>query len=87
MIRWLMNLLHRPAYRAGGSLHRSGRGSRNVNGQFVSFLQDTGFRRSNPDRYERGLRNRKFALAAIMWASVAGFAWVVVESAQALSLF
>lgn len=87
MIRWIANLLHRPAYREGGLLHRQVRHSRNINGQFVSFLQGSGFRRSNPDRYERSLQRRKLALTAFTWAAVAGFAWVVVESAQALSLF
>lgn len=65
---------------------RGNRG-RNVNGQFVSFLQDSGFRRSNPDRYERTLQRRKVVLAVLTWAAVGGFTWVVVESAQALSLF
>lgn len=85
MLRWFTNTLRRPAYREGSML-RGGRG-RNVNGQFVSFLQDSGFRRSNPDRYERSLQRRKVALAVLTWSAVAGFAWVVVESAQALSIF
>lgn len=63
------------------------RHGRNVNGQFVSFLQDSGFRRSNPDRYERMLQRRKVALAVLTWTAVGGFTWIVVESAQALSLF
>ena len=58
-----------------------------MNGQFLSFLQGTHFRRVNPDSYERSLRRRRTALAVLTWAAVAGFAWVVVESAQALSMF
>lgn len=87
MLRWLLNLLHRPAYRGGTGLYGSRRSSRGVNNRYVGFLQDSGARRSHPDRYEQGLRNRKLVLGVITWASVAGFTWVVVESAQALSLF
>ena len=88
MIRWLSTvLLRRPAHRAGPCLHRRDGGTRTTNGQFVSFLQGTEFRRVNPDLYERSLRRRRVVMAVFTWAAVAGFAWVVIESAQALSMF
>lgn len=87
MIRWLSIMLHRPACRADPRLHGRGRMTRTQNSQFLSFLQGSGFRRVNPDLYERALRRRRVAMAAFTWTAVAGFAWVVIESAQALSMF
>jgi hypothetical protein len=88
MINWLSTvLLRRPSLRAGPGQHRHSSHTRPTNGQFVSFLQGTHFRRVNPDAYERSLRRRRVAMAVFTWAAVAGFAWVVIESAQALSMF
>lgn len=89
MIRWLSIVLHRPAFRADPRLHGRGRNidTRTQNSQFLSFLQGSGFRRVNPDHYERSLRRRRAVLAVFTWAAVGGLAWVVVESAQALSMF
>ncbi len=58
------------------------------NPQFVSFLQQSGFReRINPDHYEKKMRRRRrFAYACIILI-VAAFSWVMLESAQALALF
>jgi hypothetical protein len=87
MIHWLSIMLHRPAYRADPRLHAHGRGTHTQNSQFLSFLHGSGFRRVNLDQYERALRRRRVAMAVFTWAAVAGFAWVVIESAQALSMF
>ncbi len=89
MIRWLSIVLHRPAFRADPRLHGRSRSgiTRTQNSQFLSFLHDSGFRRVNPDLYERSLRRRRVVMAVFSWAAVAGFAWVVIESAQALSMF
>jgi hypothetical protein len=57
------------------------------NGQFLSYLGQAGFRRVNPAKYERSMRYRRAALAVFFWMLVAGFSWVVIESAQALSMF
>ena len=57
------------------------------NAQFLSYLNEAGFRRVNPARYERAMRYRRAALAVFFWVLVAGFSWVVIESAHALSLF
>jgi len=87
MIQWLSNVLRRPALRPGPCLRSRSRPTCTVNNQFISFLQRSGFRRVNPDRYERSLRRRRLALAVFGWASVLGLTWVVVESAKALSMF
>lgn len=88
MIRWLSTvLLRRPPHRAGPCLYRRNGDTRTMNGQFLSFLQGSQFRRVNPDAYERSLRRRRMAMAVFTWAAVAGFAWVVIESAQALTMF
>ena len=68
-------------------LHSRARRTRTVNGQFISYLADSGFRRLSPDHYERHLRRRRMALAVFFWATIVGFAWVVLESAHALSMF
>jgi len=41
----------------------------------------------NPDKYEISLRRRRIFTLAFIWLLVAGFSWVVIESAEALSLF
>ena len=56
--------------------------------QFVSFLQQSGFReRINPDHYERKMRRRRLVAYAFIVLVVVGFSWIMIESAQALSLF
>ena len=58
------------------------------NPQFVSFLQQSGFReRINPDHYEKKMRRRRFAAYAVLVVILAAFSWIMLESAQALSLF
>jgi hypothetical protein len=87
MIHWLSTVLHRPAFRADPRLYSRRSGTRTQNSQFLSFLHGSGFRRVNLDQYERSLRRRRVAMAVFTWVAVAGFAWVVIESAQALSMF
>jgi uroporphyrinogen-III synthase len=55
--------------------------------QFVSFLESSGYRTHNVDTYERSLQRRRFAKAALMWAAAFAVAWVVIESARAVSIF
>lgn len=68
-------------------LHSRARRTRTINGQFISFLAESGFRRVDPGLYERSMRRRRVVLAALIWSAIVGFAWVVVESAHALSMF
>lgn len=84
VLRALINLLHRPAIRMGLARDRR-RALRDP--RFVSFMAqsnrktlDTGFH----DAVMRGRRLLRHGLIALV---AAGFAWVALESAQALSVF
>jgi len=55
--------------------------------QFACFLEETGFRTHNVDRYERSLRRRRVAKGLFLWASAFAAAWIVLESARAVMLF
>jgi hypothetical protein len=58
------------------------------NGQFASFMSVQGCsRRHHPDRHDRRLQVQKLTRAVMMIAGTAGFAWVALESAKALSVF
>lgn len=87
MVRLLKNCLRRPPVRMGDVQNSRIRVTRTSNAQFVSFLEQSGFRQVNPDRYERSMQRRRLLFNCLFWATVAGFSWVVIESAQALSLF
>jgi len=54
---------------------------------FVAYLGENGFRRHDVDRHERGLRRRRAAKALLLGLTVFGAAWVVLESARALTIF
>jgi hypothetical protein len=86
MANWLSMLRRRPAFKPGPMLHAR-QTTTTKNGQFLSYLGQAGFRRVNPAKYERAMRYRRAALAVFFWALIAGFSWVVIESAQALSMF
>ncbi|TVR47649.1 MAG: hypothetical protein EA425_15545 [Puniceicoccaceae bacterium] len=87
MTRWWLNKLRKPQV-GQSSLVGCTRGvSPTSNVQFVSFLAESGFRQTNPDRYERSLRRRKLAAYGFLGLVLLGFAWVAMESAHALSLF
>ena len=55
--------------------------------QFACYLEETGFRTHNVDRYERSLRRRRVGKGLFLWASAFAAAWVVLESARAVMLF
>lgn len=55
--------------------------------QFACYLEESGFRTHNVDRYERSLRRRRAAKVLFLAASVFGAAWVIIESARAVMLF
>ncbi len=60
-------------------------GMKNV--QFVSFLQESGFRRRELSRHDKTKRLKKTVAVVAVWAVIAGCVWVAVESVQALTLF
>ena len=55
--------------------------------QFACFLEETGFRHVNVDHYERNLRRRRVMKHLFMWATAFAVAWIVLESARAVTLF
>ena len=55
--------------------------------QFVSYLESSGYRTYQVDRYEQALRRRKLAKAALFWATAFAAGWVVLESAKALVIY
>ena len=84
MLRFLLNLCHRPAVRFG--LRRDPRG-RFRDPRFVSFLSQSNQKALDTDRHDTVLRGRKLAKHVFRLALAGGCAWVVLESAKALSVF
>jgi hypothetical protein len=84
VLRFLLNLCHRPAYRFG--LGRDPRG-RFRNPRFASFMTATNRKAMDTDIHDAVLRGRKLMRHAFRFALLGGGAWVVLESAKALSVF
>ena len=86
-----MHILLKPFFlrrrRRRVSFRRMGLHGKINNAQFVSFLETSKFRRLSFDKYERKMRRK--AVWARMSLLIAGliFGWLVIESAQALTLF
>jgi hypothetical protein len=84
VLRFLLNLCHRPALRFGWS--RDAR-SRHRNTNFASFMAENNRRRHDIDRHDAILRGRRVARNLLMLLLAGGGTWIVVESAKALSVF
>ncbi len=84
MLHAWRNLFRRPAIRSG--LARDGRGPFR-NPQFVSFLAQNNRKRLDTDFQDAVLRGRKFVRQALVLLFAGGLAWVVIESARALTVF
>jgi len=54
--------------------------------QFVSYLEDSGFRTYSVDHHERSLRRRRMLKTVLLWVTAFGVAWVIMESARAVVL-
>jgi hypothetical protein len=54
--------------------------------QLACFLEETGFRTHQVDRYERSLRRRRAVKVLLLAAAAFGAAWIVIESARAVIL-
>ena len=87
MTRLLRRLLDRLPFRGAARMDRRLRMTRARHAQFVSFLESSGYRAHNPDRYEQSLRRRRAAKGIFYWLSAVGASWFVIESAKALTLF
>lgn len=84
VLRFILNLCHRPAVRSG--LRRDPRG-RFRDPRFVSFMAQTNRRTLDPDLHDTVLRGRRLMRTVLKFALAGGAAWVVLESARALSVF
>lgn len=84
MLRALLNLCHRPAIRFG--LVRDPRGKFR-DPRFVSFMAQGNRKALDTDLHDAVLRGRKLVRTLFKFALAGGCAWVVLESAKALSVF
>jgi hypothetical protein len=87
MLCKIRHWLRRPVVRMGPIDNSCIRTTRTKNAQFLSYLAESGFRQVNADRYESSLRRRRLLKHALLWLLAGGGAWVVIESARALSMF
>jgi hypothetical protein len=84
MFSALLRFFRRPAIRFG--LAKDSRG-RFRDPRFVSFLAQNNRKTLNTDFQDAVLRGRKFAKQVLILLVAGGAAWVVLESAKALSMF
>lgn len=84
MLRFLANLFRRPAI--GFGLRRDRRG-RFRDPRFTSFMAQSNRSRVDTDLRDTMLRGRKLAKNLFRLGLAGGCAWIVLESAKALSVF
>ena len=84
MLRALLNFCRRPQIRFG--MRRDSRG-RFRDPRFASFMVESNRSRLDTDLHDTVLRGRKLLKNVFLLALLGGGAWVVVESAKALSVF
>ncbi len=84
MLRFLLNLCHRPSLRFG--LRRDPRG-RFRDPRFVSFMAQNNRTKLDTDLHDTVLRGRRIMKNVFRLALAGGCAWVVLESAKALAVF
>jgi len=87
MPRVVQSVLQRLPGFHGVRLDRELKHSGRRRAQFVSFLESSGYRTHDVDTYERSLRRRRVAKFFLVWGSAFALAWVVIESARAVTLF
>ncbi|HEY4302261.1 MAG TPA: hypothetical protein VGM73_15420 [Candidatus Didemnitutus sp.] len=86
MRRVLHQFLYRLPVPTGYRLDRELRNSGVKRATFVSYLESSGYRTNHIDSYERSLRRRKLAKSALFWGMAFVAAWIVIESAKALTI-
>jgi hypothetical protein len=88
VVRVFKNWFHRPIVRFG-TVDNSRIATTPVrNSLFVSFITETGcYRARSIDRHETQMRRRKFARGLLLIAIGALSAWIIIESAKALTMF
>ena len=66
---------------------QSGLRSKLINPQFVGYLETSKFRRVSLDKHERRMRRRAVWARMSLLIGALIFGWIVIESAQAITLF
>lgn len=87
MHRFFHQLIHCLPSPTGLRLDRQLRPTGRRRAQFISYLESSGYRTRHVDSYERSLRRRRMAKFAFFWLTAFGVAWVVIESARAVTIF
>lgn len=88
MLYIIKSLFYRPAIRMGRVDNSLIQTTRLRNAQFVSFMsQSESLAPFCSDRYESKMRRRKWVKAALIVGFIAGAAWIIIESARAISMF
>ncbi|MBE36651.1 MAG: hypothetical protein CMI16_14030 [Opitutaceae bacterium] len=84
VMRALKNFFHRPAIRMG--MARDRRGSMR-HPRFVSFMAQNNRTKLNTNFHDSVIRGRRLLRHALVLIIAGGCAWVVLESAKAISVF
>jgi hypothetical protein len=84
VLRALLNLCHRPVIRFGLRQDRRGRFR---DPRFASFMAQNNRRSIDSDLHDAVLKGRKLMKHLFRLGLAIGGAWVVLESARALSVF
>ncbi len=84
MLSIVRNFFHRPAIRFGMACDSRGKFR---DPRFVSFISESNRKTLNTDFQDAVLRGRKLFRFALVAALGCAAAWVVLESAHALSMF
>jgi hypothetical protein len=87
MLRQIRHWFYRPPVKMGPIDNSRIHTTRVKNAQFVSYLKESGFRQVNGDHYESSLRWRRLVKRAFLLMLFGGGAWVLIESAKAISTF
>ncbi len=87
MLDYLKARLRKSPIKEDAWLHRNEDEECVRNPQFVSFLQQSGFRKRQLSRHDKLKRVKRMVAIAVVWAVAMGFAWIAFESAEALELF
>lgn len=87
MLDYLKSRLRSSPVKEDALLRRSEARDGVQNPQFVSFLQQSGFRKRQLNRHDKSKRIKKAVALATVWLVLMGFVWIAFESAEALELF
>ncbi len=87
MARLLQGLLRSLPTPGGLRLDRRLRMTNTRRVQFASYLESSGGRARQVDGYERSLQRRRWGKRLLGGGLALGLAWVLIESARAVTLF